>query len=775
MKKWVSPVVALFLFLAIVYAVIPRPELKRFTTYSNAIFDNDGHLLRMTLAEDDRYRIYETLDNISPNLISASILYEDQNYYQHAGVDYLALLRAFWTTYIMHTRRVGASTIAMQVARLRWNIPSHTLGGKVEQILRATQLTRHYSKHEILEVYLNLAPYGRNIEGIAAASLIYFNKKPAQLSLPEALTLAVIPQNPNKRNPTTSKGMQHLAIARNNLLTRWLQNNPQDVSRKKYFELALNVRSPESLPFMAPHFINYINQQQSRWQKGYVDSSLNSHYQKQIEEIIKTTVAEKNNIGINNAAALLINYETMQIRAMVGSADFYNAKLQGQVNGALAKRSPGSTLKPFVYALAMDEGLIHPMTLMKDAQRRFAGFTPENYDKRFLGPIVAKDALIQSRNVPAVSLQSQLKNHAFYHFLTQAGVTNLKDESFYGLALVLGGAEVSMLELVNLYATLANRGKYQPASSLPGDKPGVAKQLLSAESAFLVLDILKDNPRPDALDFSVIDTMKNEVAWKTGTSWAFRDAWAVGVSGPYVLAVWVGNFNGKGNDAFIGRSAAGPLLFSVFDAIFPSRGWKVNDLLEAEALNLKKVKVCKTTGDLFSKHCPVSTLSWFIPGVSPINVSTIYRAIPVELASGLRACWHQPGKTQMKVFEFWSSEFLQLFQQAGISLKTPPKFSRDCNLDQKSSAGLKPVIQTPQNNLQYVIRSDNQASQQIPFSAVVDSDVETLYWFVDDKYAGSSTRDETFIWQAVSGKFVVRVVDDAGRAASVLMSVLQLQ
>ena len=738
-------------------------------------FDRQDRLLRITLAEDDRYRVYESLENISPYLINASILYEDQDYYNHAGVDFFALVRAFWSTYIKSDRRIGASTIAMQVARLRWSIPSYTLSGKLEQILRAIQISRHYTKNEILEVYLNVAPYGRNIEGVSAASLIYFNKKPSQLSLPEALTLAVIPQNPNKRNPTSAEGFKKLSVARDNLFNRWLEYHPEDKDKKKYLDLPLNVRSPESLPFSAAHFVNYVNALQPRWDNGYIHTSLDSTKQNIIDNIIKNYISTKKHIGITNAAALLVNYQTMQVEAMTGSADFYNEQIQGQVNGVLAKRSPGSTLKPFVYALAMDEGLIHPMTLMKDAHRRFAGFTPENYDKRFLGPIVAKQALIQSRNVPAVELQSKLNKLSFYEFLKNAGVSDLKQESFYGLALALGGGEVSMIELVKLYAALANRGYIHEIHTLRDKKRSTGKKLLSEEASFLVLDMLKDNPAPDSLDMYLGTDLNNHVAWKTGTSWAFRDAWAIGVSGPYVLAVWVGDFSGKGNDAFVGRSAAGPLLFSIFDGILPDMGWRIDQLIENKRLNLKKVKVCSNTGGLMSQHCPVSKASWFIPGVSPINISNIYRSIPVERKTGLRACWHQAGKTDMKVYEFWPSDLLHIFNQAGISLETPPAFSSLCSMDQMSSGGQQPVIRSPQLNLQYMIRSDDESSRKIPFSAVVDPDVKTQYWFLDNKYIGSSQRGEKLIWHASSGDFEVRVVDDAGRAASVQMSVLQLQ
>jgi len=757
---------AAFLAAALSYALLPRPELQTFTTYSSALFDNKGRLLKLSLAEDDRYRLYQPLNTIAPTLLKATILYEDQHFYQHSGADFISLFRAFWQTYLLGERRIGASTIAMQVARLRWQIPSHTIAGKIEQILRAVQLSHHYSKQEILQAYFNMAPYGGNIEGIAAASLIYFNKLPDDLSFPEILTLAVIPQNPNKRNPSTTKGYQELQAARLNLFQRWLLAHPQDREKQKYLEMPLNVRSVKDLPKEAPHFTQFILNRQSRWQHGMVNTSLDLSLQRKIEQIMGNYIASKSTIGINNAAVLLLNYQTMEIEAMVGSADFYDDTLPGQVNGTTAKRSPGSTLKPFVYGLAIDEGVIHPMSLLKDSPHQFGGFTPENYDKKFLGPILAKDALIQSRNVPAVQLQSQLKQRSLYHFLQAAGVTELQEENFYGLALSLGGGELTMVELVHLYSALANKGILHPIKSTNQELTSTrSKRVLSAEASFLLLDILKDNPAPDALVIDADTLMKNDIAWKTGTSWAFRDAWAIGVSGPYVLAVWIGNFNSKGNNAFVGRSAAGPLFFSIFDAISPER-WHVEDNFSRETLNLKKIAVCARTGDLYSKNCPTPVSAWFIPGVSPIKVSNIYRSIPIENSTGLRSCNNRSQDTHMQTFEFWPSDFIHIFKQAGISLKTPPAYSSACSLDQKASSGKNPIITSPQTNIEYLIDSTDAAQSRVVFSAIVDPDVEKVFWFVNGKYEGSSKGDKAFIWQAYSGHFLVTAVDDSGRASS---------
>jgi len=781
----------LFLFIsaALSYSFCPRPELKTFTTYSTAIFDKSGELLKLTLAQDDRYRLYQSFDQLSPNFVQATLLYEDKDFYQHFGVDFPALVNAFWSTYVKSGRRVGASTITMQVARLRWNINSTNVLGKIKQIFRAVQLSRHYSKQQILEAYFNMASYGGNIEGIGAASLIYFNKQPSQLNLPEALTLSVIPQNPNKRNPINEKGYKELLTPRANLFQRWIKSFPKDLIKQKYFELPLSIRTAKKLPKIAPHFTQYLLNRSSHWSHGSINSTINKTQQKKLDQVIKKYVASKSNVGINNASALLLNYQTMEVEAMVGSADFYNDQLLGQVNGTTAKRSPGSTLKPFVYGLAIDEGIIHPMSLLKDSPVRYGGFTPENYDKQFIGPIVAKDALLKSRNVPAVVLQSDLKKLSFYDFLVKADISNLRTEGFYGLALALGGGELTMMELVRLYSMLANQGYLREIKTQQKGLPineqddnqddefklSQNKRLLSAEASFLVLDMLKDNPAPDAFDLDIGYLGKNDVAWKTGTSWAFRDAWAIGVSGSYVLAVWIGNFNGKGNNAFIGRSAAGPLLFSAFDALVDNENWSVEKELTPQNLNLKKVDVCSNTGDLYQKHCPSSEWTWFIPGVSPIKTSNIYRSISVNKQTGLRACFSRSGETINKIFEFWPSDFLHIFNQAGISLKTPPKYEPECSLDKKSSSGQKPTITSPQSGIDYVIQSDNISNNKIPFSAIVDSDVERVFWFVNGKYVGSSNQGDKFIWQASNGKYTIRAVDDAGRAASKNINVVQIK
>ncbi len=781
-KRLIIGLVALSTLVIVVTVVsiylAPKPDLHRYTSYSRALLDKNGELLRISLASDDRYRLFQSIDDISPSLIQATLLYEDQHFYKHVGVDFSAILRAFWSTYVVKQHRVGASTITMQVARLRWKIPSSTISGKFLQIYRAIQLSHHYSKKEILEAYFNLASYGQNVEGIGAASLVYFNKTPDRLTWLESLTLSVVPQNPNKRAPGVKGSWQYIRDARERLFDRWHDTYPstfygiypgvspdasfEDISDKKsLLDLPMAISTLKDLPFKAPHFSEFTLAELPISQTGIIATSLDLRLQRRIEAQIQNYITRRSREGITNASALLVNYQTNKIEAMVGSADFFSQPIDGQVNGALAKRSPGSALKPFVYALAMDEGLIHPMTMLRDSPRRYGGFSPENFDKKFLGPVFAKTALIESRNVPAVDLQAQLSQSSFYHFLEDGGVKGLKAPSFYGLALALGGGEVSMLELASLYSGLARGGEFKPLGGAHTE-PQQLRYLISPEASFLTLDILRQNPAPGRIDTNTKNPQQNDIAWKTGTSWAFRDAWAVGVSGPYVLAVWVGNFSGEGNPVFVGRTAAGPLLHSIFSTVFPNQGWRLEDQFNLNALNLTQVDVCASTGDLSGKHCPQSVKSWFIPGVSPINVSTVHRQVAINKNTGLRSCGGTNKNTELKVYEFWPSDFLHLFRQAGISLKTPPVYEVNCDLGVTSSSGQIPVIISPLSSIEYAIPSGEDNT--IEFQASVDSDVTTLFWFVNNQYVGQVPSQSSLSWAAKPGVHNITVVDDLGRS-----------
>ncbi|MEM7279172.1 MAG: penicillin-binding transpeptidase domain-containing protein, partial [Pseudomonadota bacterium] len=419
-------------------------------------------------------------------------------------------------------------------------------------------------------------------------------------------------------------------------------------------------------------------------------------------------------------------------------------------------------LKPFVYALAMDVGLIHPYSLMDDTAKRFAAFTPENFDRRFAGPIIAQDALIYSRNVPAVDLLNRLGQQRFHRFLTEAGVSGLRPASFYGLASVLGGNELSMVEIAQLYAMLANGGRWQPARFLAKDPIQAPRRLLSPEASFLTLQMLTKNP--PAPGFQPPGQRQSEIAWKTGTSFAFRDAWAVGVVGPYTLAVWTGNFDGSSNNAFVGRTASGPLFFSIIESLADRLKNTRHSLGQpAATLSLAQASMCIDSGDLAGAHCPRTIEGYLIPGVSPIKVSKVYRRVAIDTKTGLRACQNELDSVEFRTYAFWPSKAAAAMRSAGIHLRQAPAWNPTCTLDQRAAADRAPRISTPLADSTYHSRKDDPSRNTIELQADVASDVQSVYWFANKVPLGRSTADKGLLWQLQPGIYELTAIDDAGR------------
>ena len=768
--RWQNWLVACALLAAVLVGcrLWPHPPLRERLPTSVAVYDDSGQLLRLTLASDQQYRLWVPLKDISPQLVEAVLLHEDRWFRWHPGFNPWGLLRGAWVTYVRHRHPQGGSTVTMQLARLLWRMDTRTPLGKLRQVARALQLELFYSKREILEAYLNDAPYGGNVQGVGAASLAYFGKPAGALTLPEALTLAVIPQDPTRplQQGKADGGVlinPALADARNRLYARWLRPHPHDAALRPLFALPLTLRPLSRLPFEAPHAVDQLLAAQrldGERLPSRVTTTIDLGLQHSLERQVANYVQRNAAHGIRNAAALLVDTRDMGIKAMVGSADYFDADIQGQVNGTLAKRSPGSTLKPFIYALGFDQGVLHPQTVLRDVPSSFGPYTPENFDGHFLGPITATQALIRSRNIPAVWVASQLHQPSLYDFLREAGVSRLASEQHYGLALVLGGGEVTMQELADLYAMLANRGVLQPLRLRADDPQPKGTRLLSAAASFMAMDMLRQNPRPDAA-FGA-ERANLPVAWKTGTSWSFHDAWTAGSFGPYVLVVWVGNFDGTPNNAFVGVEAAAPLFFQIVDALRAERPHMHAPIRHMPA-DLKRVEICLASGELPSQWCPQRGWTWFIPGKSPIRVDNIYRPLVIDDATGLPACPPYAGKrTHVQVFEFWPSDLAQVFAQAGIPRRKPPQNPACRNAGRPD--GDPPQITSPLRASTYAMRLHQDQPTPIAFSATADADAHALYWFVDDAYVGQGTPAGSMFWQPRSaGSYRVRVVDDHGR------------
>lgn len=727
-------------------------------SFSKVFYDKQDKILRITLAHDDKYRIFTPLNEIATIFQDSVLLYEDKYFYYHPGFNPISLAQAFYSTYYKKGTTIGASTITMQLARLLKQINSRTISGKLQQIVEAVKLELLYSKAEILEAYLNLVPYGYNIEGIGAASLIYFKKQPHDLGIVRSLNLITIPQNPNKRTEHSTKNTWVKSLVFKQLVKKY----PQYKDKESLIKIPLEIK--KKLNFYAPHYTDYLNQREPY--KNNYHTNLDLEKQQLLENIVTSYIKTHEHKGLNNTAALLLNWQNMEIESYIGSGDYFNDNINGQVNAIEARRSPGSSFKPFIYALAMQEGIIHPMTLLKDSPIRYSDYAPDNFDKKFFGPVLARDALIYSRNVPAVSLIMTLQKESFFEFLQDAHIKNLKSEEYYGTALALGAFEISMRESARLYAMLRNQGTMQSIKDFQDDTIE-SKKLLSPESAFLTLDILKDNPRVSNINNDLVDIkQKYHTAWKTGTSYAFKDAWSVGVFGPYVLVIWVGNFDGVGNNAFVGREAAAPLFFDIADNLMQREENPDQYQLSPNGLNLTKAEICETTGDLPGIYCPDLSYKWFIPGISPIKTSTIYRNIFIDNKTGLRACYNDPDTTHTVIYEFWDSDLRELFEKAGIYKRSPPPFLPECSLIDTSSLGKSPKIFLPVSNLVYVIREDSE-QKTIPLKAIVDNDAKKLFWFANNSFIGTSLNNETTYWNnPKSGTYTIRAVDEMGRTAA---------
>ncbi|MDR1125205.1 MAG: penicillin-binding protein 1C [Deltaproteobacteria bacterium] len=823
LRLWKKILFGLLLFCLVAaglwWVLVPPPPLLEGVRFSTAIYDRHGRLMRLSLAEDEKYRIFTPLEQIAPSLREATLLYEDRYFYSHWGVNPAALARAVYATYVKRDRRMGASTISMQLARLRLGLDTSDIWGKLRQMERALAYERHYSKDQIFEAYLNLAPYGGNIEGCGAAARIYFHKSPARLDMIESFSLVSVPQNPAKRNPLAARrlleqggagqsgrdarDLHDLEDARARIHRLWLEKHPEDAGSAFLQRAPLRVYQPADLPFRAPH----VTTEALRLFPGRreIHTTLDQRQQELMEGMISIMVQRNRDLGIRNAAGLLLHWPSMEVRALVGSADFFNPAIEGQIDGSRARRSPGSTLKPFIYALALDQGIIHPRTLLYDRPRSFAGYDPENADQEFKGPVNATAALQLSRNIPAITLANTLGREKgqpdLYSFLRGAGVSFDYGRDHYGLTLVLGGAEVSMRELAALYAILPNRGRSRdltlyrnPEEKEPADRPGTAgpppagagltgrapqePQLLCPEAAIVALRMIRALPANRRIRHANI-VPGPPLYWKTGTSNGTRDAWTAGVFGPYVLVFWVGNFDNTPNPHFIGLTAAAPLFWDFADAIANME--KINDLAmrDLDKLNLIRLPVCSDTGDIDTSLCPDKAETWFIPGVSPIADSGVYRRILVDKASGLRACLEEPGKTERVVWEFWPTDLQALFREAGIIKPSPPPFLPECEaLGDYGSwggvySGLPPEILSPKPGLVYHRSVTRPGDTVITLHAAGSADVTDFFWFNGDTFIGRSTPAEHLLWTPPGGGSWVSVVDNFGRSSRIKITVLQ--
>ncbi len=567
MRRWLTYVPVLLAGAAIGLASLALadyslpPDLSRYEERSAVVLDADGNILRAFTTSDGMWRLASDVDHVDANYIDALIAYEDQRFYRHHGVDILAVLRA--SAQWARAGRIvsGASTLTMQTVRLLEPRP-RTLGNKAIEMLRAVQLEHRYSKEEILGIYLTLAPFGGNLEGVRAASLAYFGKAPAELSVSQAALLVGLPQSPERLRPDRHGAAAEEARARvlQTLVRRGALST--QIAEEALEDPIPNARA--ALPFHAPRLARRLHRQHPELSRirTYVDLELQTYI-----EALSLAHAATMDDGASLAIVVMENVGA-RVVAYSGGADFWAP--EGQVDLARALRSPGSALKPFIYGMGFEDLALHPDTVIDDAASTFGAYAPQNFDREFLGEVTVRDALRQSLNVPAVMVLDGVGPMRLAARLRQSGARlefgNLGAAP--SLPLALGGVGISLSDLTMLYGGLAHNGQVRPLIFSETDNPNAPPRRLMGETASWYLeDILQGSPLPDGRAQGQGDIRDHAIAFKTGTSYGYRDAWAVGYSATHTVGIWVGRADGSPRPGSYGRNTAAPLLFDVFDQL----------------------------------------------------------------------------------------------------------------------------------------------------------------------------------------------------------------
>ena len=728
--------------------------------YSTIIVDQKGKVIHAFLSEDEKWRMKTELSEITPLMKKAFLEKEDQYFYYHPGVNPLAIGRALINNIFRGRKTSGASTITMQVVRML-EPRERTVFSKAIEIFRALQLEWHLSKEEILQLYINLAPYGGNIEGVKSAAQLYFGKAPQQLSLAEVVTLTIIPNRPTS-----------LRIGKNNILVvqernKWLKRLLEaNVFPSSEIEAALNeplTAKRLKAPREAPHLCRRLVYQHP--ELDIIPSTVNSAVQEKCRQLGYSYSRRISYLKINNLAIVVINNKTLEVEAYVGSPDFGDTEHSGQVDGITAVRSPGSTLKPMVYAMGFDAGYITPKSIMYDVPTNFDGYMPENFDKKFNGAVSVEEALAYSLNIPAVKMLEQVGVPAFVQKMKKANFKSFgSKEKQLGLSTILGGCGVTLEELSALFSAFAHEGNYRPLRYLKTDEQGKPIRLVSPAAAYMITEILTTITRPDLPHAAESNWHIPKVAWKTGTSYGRRDAWSIGYNNDYTIGVWVGNFNGEGVHSLTGADIATPLLFELFNNL--DYNASANWFTKPPTLQYRFV--CPVTGKIPGDYCEHTIVDYHIPRISNIEECNHLKQVfisPDEQMSYCPECLPSGGYKK-KLYPNLPAELIEFYRSEHISYTEIPEHNPLCQRVYEDHA---PRIAAPVNNKEYILNQDKP--QEIMLRCNAWNDVKKVYWYINDKFYKEAGAAERVFFTPEEGNIKISCSDDRGRNNNIMIRV----
>jgi penicillin-binding protein 1C len=742
--------------------------------YATVVEARDGTVLHAWLASDEQWRMKATLEEISPELKRAIVYKEDKYFYHHFGINPFAVGRAMINN-IFHLKRTsGASTITMQVARMLESRP-RTYRNKCIEMFRALQLEVHYSKDEILQLYLNLVPYGSNIQGVKAAALLYFNKTPNHLSLAEITALSIIPNRPNSL--VMGRDNRRIIAQRNKWLYRFRQDKlfPADIISDALREplTALRHSAPNSVPQFA------WRMRKSHPGMMEIRSTINLSMQQGAEAIVTNYVNELKLHNINNASVLIVNNKTHEVVTYIGSSEFEDRFHYGQVDGVCALRSPGSALKPLLYGLCFDRGLITPKTIVADIPINIQGYTPENYDRTYRGNVTVDYALSHSLNIPAVQLLDKHGVGGFLSTLSGIGFNSIwQKRKSMGLSVILGGCGVRLDELTSLYSAFANNGRYYPLQFIArqgGTKTkndtsasGKGIQVITPSSCYMLTRVLSELHRPDLPNGYDQASSIPRIAWKTGTSYGRKDAWSLGYNEKYTIGVWLGNFSGVGVPDLSGATTATPLLFQLFNAIDYNAGKEWLDAPSELSFRL----VCAETGRVPNDFCHNQVMDYYIAGVSSNDKCDHFREMWLSADERVSYCTSclPPSGYKTKLLQNTPADLAAWYDAAHISYAKLPQHNPLCT---RTFHDQPPIITSLTNGKTYLVIEKQQQKMQLACTAA--GDVHKVYWYINDKFYAAADADKKLFFSPVidNGSPVLKIscTDDKGRNANIQIKV----
>lgn len=735
LKKFVIFIITLFLLLFIylikIYISYNPKELVENINYSQVVLDRRGVILSVFLNDKEEFHLkYD--GEIPETLKTAVINYEDKKFYSHLGVDYPRIVKSFFNN-LFGGKKMGASTISMQVVKAL-EPAKRTYFNKLIEIVKAYKLENEFSKEEILKIYLNNAPYGSNIVGYSTAIKMYFNKNVNDLSYAEASLLAVLPNSPGILN--LKKNNDKLEAKRNRLLKTLLDRNLID---ERQYKFSLLEKFPTKIYYYdkkAPQFSIFLK---NKYKDKIIKSTLDYKLQKKMEQIVFEYSSSMKNIGINNAAVLVLNNKTKEVLAYVASQDFNDKKNNGEIDGLQAKRAPASLLKPFLFALSIDEGLIVPDSIYPDVPIYFGNFYPKNSNNKFTGMVRIEEALTKSLNIPFVKLLSDYGVDKFYYFLEDNDKYPESSFDKFGLSLILGTREMRAVDMAKLYMGLANYGEISDLKYVSDEEQPKTHKGFSKGASYITLDTLTRVVRPGNEN---LYTRERPISWKTGTSYGMKDAWSVGVSPDYTVLVWLGNFNQKPIFSLSGVETAGNLLFRIFNVVDLH-----SKTFEKPVNDLKEIEIDEKTG--YRKFYEVESKKVSYPkDAKLLRISPYYKKIFVD-------------ENNIEI-DSRNSNFDKRIEK--IVIEYPIEVANYYFLNGvKENKSVK--IAYPSQDLKIFVPRDFDGYKKISVK-LYNPNNEFVYWYINESYIGFSNESEKFL-ELDAGEHKLTIVTEDGKTDEV--------